>query len=64
MRERTEGGTDGITCVRCTELRGLTEVAVVETADFCTLADRARRGELDGPASGASLSSARCVRLW
>jgi hypothetical protein len=38
-----------MTCVRCTELRGLTEVAVVETTDFCTLDDRARRGELDGP---------------
>jgi hypothetical protein len=49
VRGRTEGGRDGMTRVRCTELRGLTEVAVVEAADFCTLGDRARRGELDGP---------------
>ena len=31
------------------ELRGLTEVAMVQAADFWKLHDLARRGELDGP---------------
>jgi hypothetical protein len=51
-------------CRLAAELRRLTEVAVVEAADFCTLGERAVRGESDGLPPGASLSSARCVRLW
>ena len=40
------------------ELRSLTDVAMVQAADFGKLHDPPRRGELDGLRSGASLSSA------
>jgi hypothetical protein len=44
------------------ELCGLADVAMMQAADFGKLHDLPRRGELDWPESGASLSSARCVR--
>jgi hypothetical protein len=43
-------------------LRGLAEVAVVQTADFWTLHDLPAAGSSMGLRSGASLSSARWVR--
>jgi len=54
VRRRPEGEGTGCPAFAVgvflrTALRGLTEVAVVETADFGTLDDRPRRGELDGP---------------
>jgi hypothetical protein len=42
-------------CRSAAELRGLAEVAVVQAADFWTLHDLARRGELDGPRVGRVL---------
>ena len=43
-------------------LRRLADVAVMQATDFGNLHDPARLGELTGLTSGASLSSARCVR--
>jgi hypothetical protein len=42
-------------CRVAAELRGLAEVAMVQSADFWTLHDLARRGELDGPELGCVL---------
>ena len=44
------------------ELRSLTDVAMVQAADFGKLHDPPRRGNSIGLRSGASLSSARWVR--
>jgi hypothetical protein len=45
-------------------LRGLPDIAVVQAADFWTLHDLARRGELDGPELGCILVEHEvCARL-
>jgi hypothetical protein len=45
-------------------LRGLTEIAMVQAADFWKLHDLARRGELDGPELGCILVEREvCARL-
>ena len=68
MDGREQAGDAGPTAVtpvqqygrpRMAELRGLADVAVVEAADFGTL----HEGSWIGLRSGASLSSARCVRV-